>query len=134
MDSRPILALLQQRLPALMAMYAFGSRIKDAGLHANGQSDLDLAVLVEGYAEPVQLFELAGAVADLAHCHVDLLDMRAASTVMQHQILTQGVRWWAKDVQAGLFEAAMLNEKIYLDQARDGLMADVAQRGSVYGR
>ena len=134
MDSRPILALLQQRLPALMAVYAFGSRIKDAGLHANGQSDLDLAVLVEGYAEPVQLFELAGAVADLAHCHVDLLDMRAASTVMQHQILKQGVRWWAKDVQAGLFEAAMLNEKIYLDQARHGLMADVAQRGSVYGR
>ncbi len=134
MDSRPILALLQQRLPALMAVYAFGSRIKDAGLHANGQSDLDLAVLVEGYAEPVQLFELAGAVADLAHCHVDLLDMRAASTVMQHQILTQGVRWWAKDVQAGLFEAAMLNEKIFLDLARHGLMADVAQRGSVYGR
>ena len=134
MDSRPIIALLQQRLPALMAVYAFGSRIKDEGRHANAQSDLDLAVLVEGYADPLQLFELAGAVADLAHCHVDLLDMRAASTVMQHQILTQGVRWWAKDVQAGLFEAAMLSEKIYLDQARHGRVRDVVQRGSVYGR
>ncbi len=134
MDSRPIIALLQQRLPALMAVYAFGSRIKDEGRHANAQSDLDLAVLVEGYTDPLQLFELAGALADLAHCHVDLLDMRAASTVMQHQILTQGVRWWAKDAQAGLFEAAMLSEKIYLDQARDGLVRDVVQRGAVYGR
>ena len=134
MDSRPIIALLQQRLPALMAVYAFGSRIKDEGRQANAQSDLDLAVLVEGYADPLQLFELAGALADLAHCHVDLLDMRAASTVMQHQILTQGVRCWAKDAQAGLFEAAMLSEKIYLDQARDGLVRDVLQRGAVYGR
>ena len=134
MDSRPILALLRQRLPTLMAVYAFGSRIQSAGVHVHEHSDLDLAVLVAGYADPVQLFDLAGNLADLTHCHVDLLDMRASSTVMQHQILTQGVRWWAKDAQAGLFEAAMLNEKIYLDQARQGLVRDVVQRGSVYGR
>jgi hypothetical protein len=59
-------------------------------------------------------FELASELADITHCHVDLLDFRAASTVMQNQILTRGQRLWAKDVRAGLFEAAMLNEKIYL--------------------
>ena len=133
MDSTPILSLLQQRLPTLMAAYAFGSRIKDAGQHANAESDLDLAVLVEGYADPVLLFELAGELADITQCHVDLLDIRAASTVMQSQILTQGQRLWAKDVRAGLFEAAMLNEKIYLDQARQRLVLDVMKRGSVYG-
>ena len=133
MDTTPILSLLQQRLPTLMAAYAFGSRIKDAGQHANAESDLDLAVLVEGYADPVLLFELAGELADITQCHVDLLDIRAASTVMQSQILTQGQRLWAKDVRAGLFEAAMLNEKIYLDQARQRLVLDVMKRGSVYG-
>lgn len=133
MDTTPILSLLQQRLPTLMAAYAFGSRIKDAGMHANPESDLDLAVLVEGYANPVLLFEIAGELADIAHCHVDLLDLRAASTVMQSQILTQGQRLWAKDIRAGLFEAAMLNEKIYLDQARQGLIHDVMERGSIYG-
>jgi predicted nucleotidyltransferase len=133
MDTTPILSLLQQRLPTLMAAYAFGSRIKDAGQHANAESDLDLAVLVEGYADPMLLFELAGELADITQCHVDLLDIRAASTVMQSQILTQGQRLWAKDVRAGLFEAAMLNEKIYLDQARQRLVLDVMKRGSVYG-
>jgi predicted nucleotidyltransferase len=133
MDTTPILSLLQQRLPTLMAAYAFGSRIKEAGQHANAESDLDLAVLVEGYADPVLLFELAGELAEITQCHVDLLDIRAASTVMQSQILTQGKRLWAKDVRAGLFEAAMLNEKIYFDQSRQRLLHDVMERGSVYG-
>jgi predicted nucleotidyltransferase len=133
MDTKSILSLLEQRLPTLMAAYAFGSRIKDAGQHANAESDLDLAVLVEGYADPVLLFELAGELADITQCHVDLLDIRAASTVMQSQILTQGKRLWAKDVRAGLFEAAMLNEKIYFDQSRQRLLHDVMERGSVYG-
>ncbi len=134
MDTKSLLALLQKRLPTLMAAYAFGSRIKDAGQYANAESDLDLAVLVEGYADPLLLFELAGELADVAGCHVDLLDLRAASTVMQNQILTQCQRLWAKDVHAGLFEAAMLNEKIYLDEARQRLVNEVMERGSVYGR
>jgi len=71
--------------------------------------------------------------ADITHCPVDLLDFRAASTVMQNQILTRGRRLWAKDVRAGLFEAAMLNEKIYLDQMRQGLILDVQKRGAVHG-
>lgn len=134
MNTAPLLMLLRQRLPSLMAAYAFGSRIKDAGQYATAKSDLDLAVLVEGYADPLQLFDVAGELADMTHCHVDLLDIRAASTVMQHQILTQGQRLWAKDTQASLFEAAMLSEKIYLDQARQRLIHDVMERGSIYGR
>lgn len=134
MDTESFLSLLQQRLPTLMAAYAFGSRIKDAGQHANAESDLDLAVLVEGYVDPLMLFDLAGELAEIVHCHVDLLDLRATSTVMQNQILTQGQRLWAKDVRAGLFEAAMLNEKIYFDQSRQRLVHDVMERGSIYGR
>ena len=37
------------------------------------ESDLDLAVLVAGYAEPLALWELAGDLADLVGCPVDLL-------------------------------------------------------------
>lgn len=126
-----ILQALQTRLPNLLAIYAFGSRVQGtAGL----DSDLDLAVLVAGYADVLTLFDLAGELADVAGCPVDLLDLRAASTVMQHQILTTGQRWWAKDVQAALFEAAILSEKTALDTARAGLLADIEQRGTVYGR
>ena len=133
MISAPLVALLQQRLPALLAVYAFGSRVADQGQAARTDSDLDLAVLLEGYADPLRLFDLSGDLADLAGCPVDLLDMRAASTVMQYQILTTGEVWWRKDVRAGLFEAAMLSEKMSLDEARAGVLLDVSRSGRVYG-
>lgn len=131
MNRDAIMHTLQARLPNLLAIYAFGSRITGT---ARPDSDLDLAVLVAGYAEPLTLFELAGDLADVAGCAVDLLDLRAASTVMQYQILTTGQRWWAKDTQAALFEAAMLSEKTALDTARAGLLNDIQNRGTVYGR
>lgn len=127
----PIVELLQAQVPRLLAVYAFGSRVLGT---ARPQSDLDLAVLVAGYADVTQLWQLSGVLAEVAGCDVDLLDLRAASTVMQYQVITQGVRWWAKDVQAAIFESAILSEKTDLDVARAGLLADIRVRGSVYGR
>jgi len=131
MDRAALVQLLQTRVPGLLGVYAFGSRIRG---DAHGSSDLDMAVLTDGYADPVLLWQISAKLADLAGCDVDLLDLRAASTVMQHQVLTQGERWWARDVQAGLFEAAALTEKLWLDEARHATLADVQARGSVYGR
>jgi hypothetical protein len=82
----------------------------------------------------VALWELSGALADLAGCPVDLLDLRAASTVMQYQIITTGQRWWSSDSQAALYEAAVLSEKTALDTARAGLLGDIQKRGRIYGR
>ena len=134
MELEPIARLVQKRLPLALAVYAFGSRVVDQGQHVSPHSDLDLAVLVEGYADPITLFELSGELADITGCSVDLLDLRAASTVMQHQVLTSGQRLWAKDVRAGLFEAAMLTEKLHLNDMRQGLVEDIQARGFVYGR
>lgn len=126
-----VVSCLRDQVPGLLAVYAFGSRLQGT---ARPDSDLDLAVLVAGYADPLQLWDLAGQLADRAGCPVDLLDLRAASTVMQYQIITTGGRWWAADAQAALYEAAILSEKTELDAARAGLLADIAQRGTVYGR
>lgn len=125
-----IVQTLRARLTQALAIYAFGSRISGT---AGPDSDLDLAVLVAGYTQPLALFDLAGDLADAVHCSVDLLDLRAASTVMQYQIITTGQRWWARDAQAALFEAAVLSEKTTLDAARAGLLGDVERRGLVYG-
>lgn len=135
MNFAPLIALVRDRLPGVWAVYGFGSRVRDGGSGARVDSDLDLAVLVAGYADPVALFDLAGDLSAMAGCPVDLLDLRAASTVMQSQILLSGKRLWAGDaLQAGLFEGAMLSEKLYLDQKRSTLMQQVLERGRVYGR
>ena len=106
MNQAAIIQNLQANLPNLLGIYAFGSRIHGT---AQTDSDLDLAVLVAGYAEPLVLWSLTSDLVDVADCPVDLLDLRAASTVMQYQIITTGQRWWALDAQAALFEAAILS-------------------------
>lgn len=127
-----LVAKLREAFPQLMAVYAFGSRVRgDATL----QSDWDLAVLLPGKASPLVLWELSGPLSDLVQAPVDLLDFRAASTVMQHQILTTGERWWAaKPAEVGGYEAGILSDKTSLDEARAGLLADIQASGRIYGR
>ena len=55
--------------------------------------------------------------------------------VMQQQVLTKGERWWAvPGDEAGLFECAVLSEKLELDRARAPLLRDIERDGRVYGR
>ena len=73
MDALPVAALvdhLRRHLPALLAVYGFGSRVQGT---AGADSDLDLAVLVAGRADVLQLWSLSGDLADLAGCPVDLI-------------------------------------------------------------
>lgn len=130
MNRQAIETLLHQRLPGLQAIYAFGSRIEGS---AGPESDLDLAVLLPGYASATQLWAVASDVAELANCPVDLLDFRAASTVMQYRILTTGQRWWALDSAVDAYEAAIFSEKTALDTARAPLLADIQREGRVHG-
>jgi predicted nucleotidyltransferase len=126
-----ILHTLKENIPQLLAVYAFGSQISG---EATAESDLDLAVLVAGYCDPIVLFDVANNIASIVACDVDLVDLRAASTVMQYQIISTGERWWAADTQASLYEAFILSEKTELDTARADLLSDIQQRGTVYGR
>lgn len=126
----PVVTTLLAAFPQALAIYAFGSLVSGA---VSADSDLDLALLVAGYAEPLQLWELATQLATTLGCAVDLLDLRAASTVMQYQVINQGRRLWTKGLSPGLFECFVLSEKTALDAARAGLLSDIAREGRVYG-
>ena len=126
----PISAHLRAKLPGLMAIYAFGSRVRG---EANPESDWDIAVLSQGYMEPVCLWLLRNELSRICGCEVDILDFRATSTVMQHQILCYGVRFWSCDFNAELYEIAVLNEKFWLDDIRRPLIEDIRESGQIYG-
>lgn len=121
---------LRQRWPELLAVYHFGST---ASGQSTAASDVDLAILLPGKADALDLWHQAQALATTLGREVDLLDLRAASTVMQYQIITTGQRLWARDAQAALYESFILSEKTALDTARAGLLQDIEQRGRVYG-
>ena len=126
----PVVAAIRTRFPQAIAIYAFGSQVQGT---AGPGSDLDLALLVAGYADPIALWELACKLTDVAGCPVDLLDLRAASTVMQYQVITTGQRLWSAGLAAGLFECYVLSEKTELDTARAPLMADILATGRIHG-
>jgi predicted nucleotidyltransferase len=131
MDYAQLLEKVRQRMPDLLAFYAFGSQV---GGTADRQSDLDLAILRERPSDAYELWSFAGELADLAGCAVDLVDLGAASTVLQYQVITSGTRIWAKDQRAALYESFILSEKTALDTARAGLLEDIRREGSVHGR
>ncbi|MGY2398271.1 type VII toxin-antitoxin system MntA family adenylyltransferase antitoxin [Pseudomonas sp. SDO5271_S396] len=131
MNVEPVLAHLLAGLPDLTAVYVFGSQ---ATGEAHADSDLDLAVLSAGPVDPLLLWQVAGELADIVKVPVDLLDLRAASTVMQYQVITTGRQLWKKDSEAGIFESYILSEKTALDTARAGLLADIQKEGKVHGR
>lgn len=127
----PVVQAVVRRFPGTLAIYVFGSQVQGT---AGPDSDLDLAVLVAGYADQIQLWELAGSLADVAGCPVDLLDLRATSTVMQYQVVMTGQRLWAKTLEADLFECFVLSEKTALDEARSGLLLGIQKTGRIHAR
>lgn len=126
-----VVETLRASLPDCIAVYAFGSQMQGT---AGAESDLDLAVLVAGYADPLKLWDLASQLADVVGCPVDLLDLRAASTVMQYQVLSEGRCLWSNGLEASLFECYVFSEKLNLDEARAPLLADIGKTGSVHAR
>lgn len=130
-DETGLVQHLLGALPAALAVYLFGS---EAVGEAGPDSDVDLAVLVEGKAEPLELWRIANELADIAGRHVDLADLRAASTVFQHQILSKGRRLWQAGHAGEIYELVILREKMDLDLRRAGIMADIERLGRVHGR
>lgn len=131
MNFQPLIAEILAEWPDLMAIYAFGSQVSG---HAHDHSDLDLAVLLKGYIDPLKLFDVASKLAEKINCEVDLIDLRAASTVMQFQVIYYGQRLYGQNLDIDLFELAVISEKTSFDESRILLLNDIKQRGTIYGQ
>ena len=127
-----ILAAAREALPGLRRLYLFGSR---AAGNERVDSDLDIAVVLDGRTDPVRLWKAGEAVASRLDVDVDLIDLLAADTVLKHQIVTSGKRLFAADpVDAERYEIFILNDMMELNEARAPLIADIMRGGQVYGR
>jgi len=122
---------IRERLPDVVAIYAFGSV---ASGQTHDESDLDLAVLADSPLEPGSLWQLAQDVAGMAGRPVDLVDLRRASTVMRMQVVAGGKRLYCRDAAAcDGFEDFVFSDFARLNEERAGILEDVGRRGSVYG-
>jgi predicted nucleotidyltransferase len=130
-DTSRLTGLLREQLPGTLAVYLFGSHASGA---ATRDSDLDLAVYLDAPVDSLRLWGIAQGLARQLGTDVDLVDLATASTVLQYQVITTGRRLWAADARAAIYESFILSEKTALDEARAGLLADIAAEGTVYAR
>lgn len=71
MDDAALSVWLRATFPEALAGYVFGSRATGA---SGPDSDLDLAVLMPTYADPLKRWDRAQELAAQVGCEVDLLD------------------------------------------------------------
>lgn len=126
-----LVALLEREVPQLQAVYLFGSFERG---DARVDSDLDVAVLA-GAALPAQRrFDIAQELAVAFSQDVDLVDLRAANTVMRATIVSSGRRVYCADPRACAdFENMALSAYARLNEERRGILNDVRERGQVHG-
>ncbi len=130
LDLAPAIARIRQYLPDAVGAYVFGSAASGT-MHA--ASDVDIAVLGRGPIDASTLQPLRERIAaDLAR-EVDLIDLNAAPTVLQMQIVNEGRILDAADKTAlGLFELRVLRDYRDLKRRRAGIDADIVARGRVH--
>ena len=126
-----LVRLLRAALPDVRAVYLYGSQATGA---ARGGSDVDAAVLP---ARPLALdvrWGLAARLAEALRTDVDLLDLRAASAVMRHQVIVTGRLLYERDAfERQRFELAAFNAYFDLNIERRAILEDIRRRGTVYG-
>ena len=128
-----IIARLVHAIPHLKGLYLFGSR---AAGEETADSDWDFAFLTDHpfRLDPVRRFELQEELAARLNADVDLVDLRAVSTVMGFEILSKGKRiYCADEYYCNTFE--MLTYSFYqrLQEERKEILKAIRERGSIYG-
>lgn len=125
-----LVSTIRQHFGDTQAVYLFGSQASGA---ARPDSDLDLAILAPGPLDAEALFTLAGELAGIVKLQVDLVDLRAASTVMRSQIIANSRRIFCSDpVMCTRFEDLAFSSYARLNEERSGILQDIQARGRVH--
>lgn len=132
MKDTEAIAMIRQAVPDVTAVYRFGSTV-GGGEHR--ASDVDLAFLAPRPLDPVRRFEIQERLAVALRRDVDLVDLRAASTVMRMQIIAHGVVLAVFDLpEKERFETYVYSSYARLNEERRAIVEQVVRDGTVYGR
>ncbi|MBB3867347.1 nucleotidyltransferase domain-containing protein [Parageobacillus toebii NBRC 107807] len=111
-------------------IYLFGS---EAQQQARQDSDIDLAFLSERTLSHYERFMIAGELAAILNCDVDLVDLKEAATVFQAQVVGKGkVLYCADDDKKAQFEMKVFKEYAKLNEERAEILERIRKRGAVY--
>ena len=121
--------LLEKLSPSLLMV--FGSF---AGGRAGEKSDVDIGFLSDRKFAPYELFMTAQGLAARLGRDVDLVDLAAASTVLQAQAVGKGkVIYCSDEAKRKLFAITVFKKYARLNEERLPVLKKAAEGGSIYG-
>lgn len=116
-----IRSLILEQCQGIRLIYLFGSHAND---QSNSQSDIDIAILGATKFDSVARWQWQSELAIALKNDVDLVDLLAASTVMQNQVIHHGVCIYDAENYAALFEMQVMSMYQHLNDER----ADILQQ------
>lgn len=125
-----LITIIKQRLnPDFIIL--FGSFAKGT---THDKSDIDLAYFSEQQLSSYERFILAGELAEIAKCEVDIIDIKKIDTVFTMQIFEQGIPIYIKNKNE-FTRQRMRAYSMYatLSEQRAPIIEAIKERGSVFG-
>lgn len=119
---KAIIQAVKEEIPNLWAIYLFGSH---GTAWERPDSDIDIAILTENEFDSVRLWEKSGKVAAKLGKDVHLIDLRAAPTVLQNEIIRDERRIFCSNSRdCDLLENAYLSMYLHLNEERKEILED----------
>jgi uncharacterized protein len=127
-----IVKALRESMRDLVAVYRSGSTVSG---FPGADSDIDLAILAGSRLDSTERFDLQERLSTMLRRQVDLVDLRAASTVMAIQVVGSGALLYDGDAaERGRFEDLTYSQYARLNEERRGVLDRIAREGTVHGR
>ncbi len=125
--------ILNRAFPALQAVYLFGSF---GTADERCTSDVDMALLLAPTAAKTvtaaRLLDVQCALAEALGRDVDLVNIRMANVVFQHEVIKDARRILCRDAYAAdLFEIRTMSLYQKLNEERAGILDEIAATGRV---
>lgn len=114
-----LISVCKQYIPDIKLLYLFGSHASNQP-HSN--SDIDLAILLPEKISTVTRWEIQQKLALEFNVDVDLIDLLAASTVMQNEIVNKGRCLYDVKNYKGKFEMQVMSMYQHLNEERSSLL------------
>jgi|TARA_R110002096_G_scaffold302410_2_gene497329 predicted nucleotidyltransferase len=114
-----IRSLVLEQCESIRLIYLFGSYAND---QSHPQSDIDIAILGTTKFDPVARWQWQSELAIALKSDVDLVDLLSASTVMQNQVIHQGMCIYDAANYAALFEMQVMSMYQHLNDERADIL------------
>jgi len=118
-------------IPSTLGVWLYGSFSKN---EQRNESDIDIAFLAEEIPSFEKKMAVIVSLVKLSHRDIDLIDLNTAPTVLKKEIIAYGHRIFCTDAfLCDNFENRVFADYARLNEERSGILADIQQRGRIYG-